>query len=258
MKIQTLLYVILFPMALGAQSGKEELALKTATNHPMQYYVSLPQGWNQSRTWPVVIILEAADKEFKKNAERFIKARGNYPFILVAPINTDNGNQGRRDPNVFPYTIETWDYIDKVGDCQFNNAGIKQIIKDITELYRGEGQVYITGFEAGAHGVWALVFNDPEYVKAAAPVAGNFRNRCVDESTLVKHKGVSDLPIQSFVGKEDSDFGPQGQIYNQWQAAKQLAVKQGFQNIKEVLIPGKQHEPMPAEVLDYFYSLFQK
>ncbi len=249
---------MLSPIIVLAQSDRSELVLKTANGHAMQYYVSLPQGWNKTKSWPIVIVLEAAEKEFKKNAERFASARGNYPFIIVAPINTDNGNQGRRDASVFPYTTETWDYIDKVGDCQFNNTGIKQIIKDVSQQYNGEGQVYLTGFEAGAHGVWAFVFNDPEYLKAAAPVAGNFRNRCVDESKLKSHQAVASLPIRSLFGEADSYFGPKGQIYNQWQAAKDLALKQGFQNINETIVADKAHEPMPKEVLDYFYSLLKE
>jgi hypothetical protein len=60
------------------------------------------------------------------------------------------------------------------------------------------------------------------------------------------------------VGEADSYFGPKGQLYNQWQAAKDLAVKQGFQNINETIVAGKEHEPLPKEVLDYFYSFIKK
>src|SRR5581483_2152003 len=65
--------------------------VKTATTHPMQYYVSLPGGWNENRAWPVVMIVEAAEREFLKTLQVFEKARGDRPFILVAPLVTTNG-----------------------------------------------------------------------------------------------------------------------------------------------------------------------
>src|SRR5690242_4395765 len=119
--------ILLTAITTFAQTNSSEHQLIKAENHPMQYYLSLPKGWSKDKQWPVVIILEAADKEYKKNMERFIAARGEMPFILVAPFNTNNGNQGRRDKKLFPYSTETWDYMDKVGDCQFNDEGIKNI-----------------------------------------------------------------------------------------------------------------------------------
>src|SRR5690242_9044419 len=92
--------VALFTMIssiLAAQPRTDEgLQLKTLDGHPMQYFVSLPKGWTPSKKWPVVLVLEAAEKEYKINAHRFIDARGDMPFIIVAPIHTNNGNQGRR------------------------------------------------------------------------------------------------------------------------------------------------------------------
>jgi len=95
----------------------------------MQYYLSLPKGWNKNAKWPVVVVLEAAEKQYKLNAERFLFHTGRFALLLVAPINTNNGNQGRRDASLFPYSAETWDYMEKVGDCQFNDEGLKQVIK---------------------------------------------------------------------------------------------------------------------------------
>lgn len=253
-----LIAIISFNSLIFAQDGSSDLQLKTASNHPIQYFISLPKGWNSTRKWPIVMILEAADKEYKINAERFVKARGNSPFILVAPYNTNNGNQGRRDPKVSPYSTETWDYIDKVGDCQFNSEGIHQIMLDVTKEYNGEEKIYLTGFEAGAHDLWSIVFNHPEYLKAAIPVAGNFRNRCVESSKISNDPSKKNLPIQSLVGELDEYFGPSGKIYNQWTEVKALASANGFASISETVIPKKGHVPMPEEVMAFINSLQKK
>ncbi len=241
-----------------SQSNSSDLQLNKAENHPIQYYLSIPKNWNRNRQWPMVVILEAADKEYKKNAERFINARGDMPFILIAPFNTNNGNQGRRDPNTFPYSIETWDYIDKVGDCQFNEEGLQQIIKEVSAKYNGEQKIYLTGFEAGTHVLWSTVFNHPEWLKAAASVAGNFRNRCVEPGKISKDPSGKNLPIKSFVGDKDEYFRPSGKIYNQWTEVKSIASTNGFENVSETIISNKDHVPMPEEVMNYFYSLLQK
>jgi poly(3-hydroxybutyrate) depolymerase len=251
--------LLFFLLALSFCIAKsQELSLQKTKDHPIQYYLSLPQGWSKAKTWPVVVVLEAADKEYQKNAERFVAARGAMPFILVAPINTNNGNQGRRDPKLFPYSNETWNYMEKVGDCQFNDEGIGKIMKEVAILYNGENKIYVTGFEAGAHVLWSLVFNHPEWLNAAASVAGNFRNRCVEPSKISNSPSRKNLLIKSFVGDADDYFGPGGKVYNQWTEVKSLALSHGFENISETVIRGKGHVPMPEEVMNYFNSLLKK
>ncbi len=240
------------------QPNSTEPLLIKAENHPIQYYLSLPKGWNKNKQWPVVVVLEAAEKEYKKNMERFMVARGEMPFILVAPFNTNNGNSGRRDSKVFPYSTETWDYMEKVGDCQFNDEGIQSIIKEVAAKYNGEQKIFLTGFEAGTHVLWSMVFNHPEWLKTAASVAGNFRNRCVEPSKISNDPSKKNLAIKSFVGEKDEYLAPSGKFYNQWTEVKSLATSHGYENVSETVLPNKGHVPMPEEVIAYFNSLLKK
>jgi len=36
--------------------ASEAPQLKTASTHPIQYYLSLPEGWTKAKKWPVVRI----------------------------------------------------------------------------------------------------------------------------------------------------------------------------------------------------------
>jgi len=243
---------------ISASAQTSELNLVKASNHPMQYYISLPKGWDASRQWPVAVVLEAADKDYKVNAERFIATRGNLSFIIVAPLNTNNGNSGRRDPAVFPYSTETWDYMEKVGDCQFNDEGILNIIADVAKQYNGETKVYLTGFEAGTHTLYSMVFNHPETLMAAVPVAGNWRNRCYVAEQITKDPNKKKFPIHSIVGELDEGFGPKGMVYDQWTSVRDLASSNGYKDISETVVPKKGHMPMPGEVWKYFGSLIGK
>ena len=254
-KIILFVAIVAFSSA-SAQTG--DLKLTTASNHPMQYYISLPKGWNSSRKWPVAVVLEAAEKDYKVNAERFLSTRGDLPFILIAPINTNNGNQGRRDPSIFPYSTETWDYMDKVGDCQFNDEGILNIIADVAKQYNGESKIYVTGFEAGTHVLWSFVFNHPEILMAAVPVAGNWRNRCFIPEQITNDPNKKKFPIHSIVGEQDEGFGPKGIVYGQWTSVRDLAASHGYKDISETVVAKQGHVPMPEEVWAYFRSLIGK
>jgi len=248
----------LFLLTITFLSGQvSKLELKKATDHPMQYYISLPDSWSPGKKWPVVIAVEAAEKQFKQNAERFIAQRKNMPFIIVVPINTTNGQQGHKDPTIYPYSKAVWDTIDKISICKFDIDGLQSIVKDVKTNFSGSDKVFITGFEAGTHLVWAMIFQHPELLYAAAPVAGNYRNRCMENDQFSKHDSRLQLPIKNFTGVDDKDFGVNGRIYAQYLEAKNLAIAHGYKNISEMEVAGRGHEPLPKEVFDYFYSIWK-
>ncbi|HZX28520.1 MAG TPA: hypothetical protein VFF16_15720 [Telluria sp.] len=75
-----------------------------ATGHPMQYLLSLPEDWTPDRSWPIVLVEESAEKDFRKAMQRYVAARKRLPFILVMPYCVILGQAGQRDPAVYPYT----------------------------------------------------------------------------------------------------------------------------------------------------------
>ncbi len=237
-------------------SGANPVAeLRTVSGHPMQYYVVRPTGWTRDRKWPVVVALEAAEKGFKLNAERFARAGRTLPFVIVTPVTVTNGNAGQRDPAIYPYSSATWDRIEKEGVCAFDEEGLARVIKEVRESCNGEDLIYLTGFEAGAHLVWATVFHHPEWLAAAAPVAGNYRGRCVDGQPFSEAPSRASLSVRGFAADGDQGFGPKGAVFSQWKDARRLAESHGYQNVSEVVVAGKGHVPLPDEVLAYFVSL---
>lgn len=260
MKWPFVISVLLFSASLSGQNLPDDsLELRTANNHPMQYFLSLPEKWTKEKQWPIVVIIESADKEYKENALRFVRARREMPFILIAPFNVNNSRQGRRDPKIFPYSEATWDMIEKTGDCKFNMDGITQIVSDVRHQYNGELKFFITGFESGGHTVWQFAFQHPERLKAAAPVSGNYnKNSCMTESLFSKDTAVINLPVMGFSGNADTLFGPEAMLYDQWKNARQAAVDHGYKNISETIVPGKGHVPLPAEVLNWFFTIWKK
>ena len=250
-KCLTKLCLVCLPVLVlaAAEPSPGGLTRLTTTGHPMQYWISLPTGWHPGGSWPVVVALEAAEKAYQANAERFVAARGDRPFIIVVPYIVTNGNQGLRDPAIFPYTAETWDLIDRVTGCRFDGEGLTQVLADVQRLYQGRKQCYLTGFEAGTHLLWAYTFQHPEQLVAVAPVAGNYRGRCVTAETFSIHAARASLPIRGFAGDLDRGFGPGGQVYDQYLEAKSVAREHGFLALSDQVVPDKDHVPLPAEVL---------
>src|ERR1700682_2094930 len=124
----TMLRTLSLCTMLSLTSSAQEL--KTATGHPMQYYLSLPQAWTASKKWPVVVVIESANRQFQSNAETFVRARQSLPFILVAPLAISNGGANYRNVPTYRYSDAVWNEIERVGGCQFDRAGIAAVVRD--------------------------------------------------------------------------------------------------------------------------------
>src|SRR5579883_3076713 len=67
--------------------------LRTASTHPMRYYVAAPGRMPPpGERLPVLVCLAGADSNFKALIARFARARGERPFLLVAPCTFSNAN----------------------------------------------------------------------------------------------------------------------------------------------------------------------
>ena len=229
--------------------------LKTAASHPMQYYVSLPKAWSGNRTWPVVMIIEAAEREFLRTLNVFEKARGDRPFILVTPLVTTNGGANYRQAETYHYSEETWAKIQE-NRCGFDFDGIAAVAADVRKLYHGESQYFLTGWEAGGHTVWALLFAHPEEVRAAAPAVTNYAARCMDGGFKNSPARVN-LPVTVFQVDTERDKAPGRYVYLQSQEAMKTAREHGFENVSQRVAAGRPHGPLAEEVLEYFAGLAQ-
>ena len=251
------MFRFLIPLTAGAlivpAFASDAQELKTAASHPIQYYVSLPKGWNGERTWPVVMIIEAAEREFLKTLNVFEKARGDRPFILVTPLVTTNGGANYRQAETYHYSEETWAKIQE-NRCGFDFDGIAAIAADVRKLYHGESRYFLTGWEAGGHTVWALLFGHPEEVRAAAPAVTNYAARCLEGGFSNSPVRVN-LPVTVFQVDTERDKAPGRYVYMQSQEAMKTAREHGFRNVTERVAAGKPHGPLADEVLEYFAEL---
>ena len=235
--------------------ASEAPQLKTASTHPIQYYLSLPEGWTRAKKWPVVVVIESADRDFFHAATDFAQPRGQRPFILITPLVVTNGGSGYRNVPSYHYSDAVWTAVQNSGPFNFDMDGINAIMQDVVKQYGGEGKYFVTGFEAGGHTVWGILFNQPEVVRGAALVCPNDLGRWVDEEHISPAAERIALPVRNFVGNKDDLCAPSQPIYAQMQKAMSLAEAHGYKNVSLTGVEGKGHERLADEVLSYFSSL---
>lgn len=241
--------------AIVVPQGSELPQLKTASTHPIQYYLSLPEGWTAGKKWPVVIVIESADREFLEAAKAFAQARRHRPFILVTPLVVTNGGAGYRDVPTYHYSDSVWNQIQNSGQFNFDMDGITAIMQDVVKQYGAEDKYFVTGFEAGGHTVWGIIFNHPEAARGAALVCPNYLGRWVDTQKISNAPERTNLPVRNFVGTKDDMCMVGNPIYTQMQRATSLADEHGYKKVSLTQVDGKGHERLADEVLDYFSSL---
>ena len=235
--------------------ASEAPQLKTASTHPIQYYLSLPDGWVAGKKWPVVVVIESADREFSQAATAFAQTRGQQPFIIVTPLVVTNGGAGARSVSTYHYSDQVWDRIQSGGPFKFDMDGITAIVQDVVKQYGGDDKYFITGLEAAGHTLWGVLFSHPEAVRGAAIVCPNYLGRWVDEAHISNAPERAALPIRNFIGTKDSLCSPGSPIYTQMQKAMSVAEAHGYKNVSLTQVEGKGHERLPVEVLAFFSSL---
>jgi len=245
------LLACVWPNCALSQTGKFDIVLKTASSHPIQYYLSLPEGWTPARKWPVVFTIEGGLKNFRNSAEVYATARKQMPFIIVSPvILTDGGGDDQRNLPEYHYASKVWDQIAKTGICMFDQQGLNAIMTDLQRQYGAEEKYFITGHSAGAHLTWAMVLMHPEKLAAAATSCGNFNGRCITKVSNAAQRVK--LPVRAFQGELDEHR--QG-LEGQFTRAREVGAAHGYRNISFEVIKGAGHTPLADQVLAYFSSL---
>lgn len=228
-----------------------------ATTHAMRYHVALPTGWNAGRSWPVVIVIADAHRDFKTNLARFMAARGDRPFILVAPEVTTCGGTGGQLSPPYSYTDEEWKSARAPNDHDFDDAGLAAVLADVQKQWNGEPKAYLTGWEAGGHTVWAQTLRRPERWRAVAPVSTNYQGRGVSAEQFSKAPERTTLPVQVFwFGRPDPELAQaSANLRQQTDRAIADARAHGFSPRPIRVVPDTGHGPLPEAVLAWFDSL---
>lgn len=231
--------------------------VQTASAHPMRYHLALPNDWSAKHEWPVVVVVPDAAREFAANLQAFVSARGDRPYILVAPEVLTCGGARTRTLEHYSYTQAVWDSLEGHDDFAFDDAGIAAVLADIHRQWHGESTAFLTGWEAGGHTLWALTFRHPERWRGVAAVTTNYQRRGLDSTAFSSAPGRAHLPIQAFregAPTGDAD-GAMKFLEQQTASALDDARRHGYAPAPVRVIPHAEHGPLAPAVLAWCDSL---
>jgi hypothetical protein len=219
----------------------------------MQYYVSRPMGWTINSKWPVIIVVESANKQFKETLEIFAKARKDAPFILAAPLVTTNGGANYRQADTYHYSEATWQEIEK-DRCKFDLMGLPPLPPTFKK-HAWRGAPFLT-----AGGRWptrsGLCPRARVDMAAAAPAVSNYAGRCLAAGFSSAPSRI-DLPVTVFQVEGGRDVMLGKFVHRQSQQAMKVATAQGFRNVTERVVANRPHGPLADEVVAYCWSLWK-
>jgi poly(3-hydroxybutyrate) depolymerase len=219
-------FLFLTGVCCYGQTPEPQPDLKTASAVAVKYYLSLPDGWTADKSWPILVTLDGSGHQFLDNCRGFMRARGKKPFIIVTPCVSSNGN----DP----------------ADAR----AVLEIVKEVQKEKHGQAKFFLTGFSAGGHVTWQILFAHPELLAGVAPAAANFRNRGV--SVISDSPDRIHLPIHAFQGDKDPYVAA---LNDQWNDAIHIAREHGYKEIDRTMVAGAGHSPFAREVIAFFSTL---
>jgi hypothetical protein len=246
--------------AATASSPPAAITTQRAAGHAMRYHLALPTGWTRERTWPVVVVIPDASRQFVGNLRSFVAVRGDRSFLLVAPEVMSCGGARTRVPELYSYTRAEWDSITTGDDFAFDDAGLAAVLADVRTRWAGETKAFLTGWEAGGHTVFAQTFRRPERWRGVAPVTPNYQGRGLDSTKFSRAPERATLPIQVFrCGAPTGDMGAAIRFIDD-QTARALAEGRahGFTPRPVRVVPGAEHGCLAAPVMAWFDTLRQR
>ncbi|MBL8114548.1 MAG: hypothetical protein JNK60_16830 [Acidobacteria bacterium] len=246
--------------SLGAAEGapvRTAPQLLTAKGHDMTYFVSLPPGHDAKKTWPVLVVIPDAARDFEGNLAAFLREGGETPWIFVAPMVVTSGGSGYRAAESYRYSDAVWNRISREGDFKFDSDGLFAVLADVAERFGGDRRPFLTGWEAGGHTVWALLLQRPEAFRGVVPVSTNWRGRWVTPETFGKDPSRAKLPVRVLFCGKLAGAGEAGRQawFEQTREVMDLAKSHGFGNITLQVLDGRPHGPLAADVLAVLSTL---
>jgi dienelactone hydrolase len=215
-----------------------------AHHHPLRYYLALPAHWSPERAWPILVVVDGVNRgHFLWNFLRFQHARHSLPFILISPLVISNS--GHPNFHDYPYRPEVWAQMQNQGAVPFDATGVLAIVGEVQQTYQGEPTFYLTGWSAGGHLAWHLIFTHPERLAGVVLAGSNYAGRGV--TTISTALERAQLPILGLQGDRDARLTA---LNVQWQKATTLAAQHGYRNITRTIIPHAPHDPFPARVFE--------
>ncbi|WP_420385779.1 prolyl oligopeptidase family serine peptidase [Roseivirga sp.] len=252
----------LFSLTLKAQQAKEIFEAKQHEykGGTLNYRVLYPEGFDESKTYPVLLFLHGAGERGLNNERQLIHGsklfidqanRKEFPAIVIFPqcppddywanVYRPQDENGKRHFTFFKTSKKPTQAM----------QGLLSLVDSLTELsYVNTDRMYVMGLSMGGMGTFELVSRRPNVFAAAAPICGG------DHVKSAK-KYAKKVPFWIFHGLKDDIVPPH---FSQDMAD---AIEARGGDVKLTLYPDANHNSWdPAfaepELLSWLFSKTKK
>lgn len=203
----TLILVLFVQVSIHAQDLNlyTKAVYTSATGEQLPYRILFPKDYNQSKKYPLVLLLHGGgergtdnEKQLTHGAALFLTEdnRNNFPAIVIVPQCPTDSYWGsvNLDRSTSPITL-SFDYSRPI------TTPLKNAIELVQKISSEEGvdkkRIYITGLSMGGMGTFEAVSRFPKLFAAAVPICGG-------GDTIRYDKRVKNIPFRVFHGDADA------------------------------------------------------
>ncbi|MDC6350796.1 prolyl oligopeptidase family serine peptidase [Zeaxanthinibacter sp. PT1] len=214
--------------SLQAQNELYEEAVFKNNSDSLQYRIMYPEGFSETKQYPVVLFLHGAGERGNDNTKQLAHGsslfstsehRDQYPAIIIFPQCPAGQYWANVDVNrqVQPYTL---DFNYEKGPTKPMELVMELMDGILAEPYTKKEQVYVMGLSMGGMGTYEILYRKPEMFAAAVAICGGG-----DPKTVKTY--AKEVPMWIFHGAMDNVVDP---IYS-LQMGSQILEDGGFPNI---------------------------
>jgi predicted esterase len=162
----------------------ERKSYTDARGDTLPYFLLIPQGYDPSQAYPLVIFLHGSG-ERGDNLAPVLPYNGAYEFMETA-----------REVSYFMLIPQAPD------GTWWDSSELARLVLGLLDEARSQfsidpARIYITGLSMGAFGMWKIVSQEPELFAAGISVAGGLR----DTSAVSR---IAPIPFRVYHGSDDS------------------------------------------------------
>ena len=188
-------------------TGEYQPASHVLNGDNLHYQVMYPNGFDESKKYPLVLFLHGAGERGNNNTSQLVHGSrlfrdsiDKYPAIVIFPqcpresywanVSRERNDSGRR---IFRFSGE----VDPTPEMTL----LMDMVKAYSEKsYVNTDRIYVAGLSMGGMGTWEIIWRMPQTFAAAMPICGG-------GATSAAAKMV-ETPIWAFHGKQDDIVPP--------------------------------------------------
>lgn len=216
--------------------------LRTAAGSKIKYHFMLPKGWQEEKSYPVLLAFSYQHCAFGQLCAEWAKARGDRPFIVVAPHTFSHSDAVDRIR--YAYSQEIFDAVVAKGARPWDLANLPAVLAEVKKDFGGQ-KFFVASFDSGSWTAWALILSYPDQLAGAALASPFYR----PDPPASEHPARESLPVLAFFGGNDSCAM---QMEEQWQAARQYGESRNFKRLARVVVENAPRGEFRTEALEFF------